>query len=73
MVNSVKVQYCDEIYDTFHDADAVVLLTEWNAYRGLDLDRIRALMRDRIFIDLRNVYEPSEMREQGFQYVCVGR
>ena len=68
-----EVQYCDEIYDTFHDADAVVLLTEWNAYRGLDLDRIRALMRDRIFIDLRNVYEPSEMREQGFQYVCVGR
>lgn len=68
-----EVEYCEEIYDTFRDADAVVLLTEWNAYRGLDLARIRSLMRDSIFVDLRNVYEPDEMRDLGFRYVCVGR
>ena len=54
-------------------ADAVVLMTEWNAYRGMDLDRIKETMRGNVFIDLRNVYEPELMRAAGFDYVCVGR
>ncbi len=67
------VVYCDEIYATFEGADAVVLLTEWNAYRGLDLDAVQARMRGRVFCDLRNVYEPAQMRARGFDYVGVGR
>jgi UDPglucose 6-dehydrogenase len=67
------IEYCDDIYDTLQGADALVLMTEWNAYRGLDLDEVKARMRGRVFVDLRNVYEPVSMREQGFAYVGVGR
>jgi UDPglucose 6-dehydrogenase len=67
------IRYCEDIYATLEDADAVVLLTEWNAYRGLDLTRVRQIMRGNTFIDLRNVYEPQQMRALGFEYVCVGR
>jgi UDPglucose 6-dehydrogenase len=54
-------------------ADAVVLLTEWNSYRALDLARVRAALRQPIFIDLRNVYRPAEMRALGFSYHSLGR
>jgi UDPglucose 6-dehydrogenase len=67
------VKYCDAIYDVFEDADAVILLTEWHAYRGLDLKRIIELMNGKIFLDLRNVYEPNRMKELGFDYYCIGR
>lgn len=67
------VVYCDDIYETFDGADCVILMTEWNAYRGLDLDVARERMRGNIFIDLRNVYEPDDMRAAGFSYTCVGR
>ena len=68
-----QVEYCEDIYDTVKGADAVVLLTEWNAYRGLDFDRLKARMNSNIFIDLRNVYEPETMRSKGFAYSCIGR
>ena len=67
------IDYCGDIYETFRGADAAILMTEWNAYRGLDLTRVLELMRGRVFIDLRNVYEPGEMSALGFDYVCVGR
>ena len=67
------IEYCGDIYETLTEADAVVLLTEWNAYRGLDLERVRSLMRGDVFVDLRNVYEPARMREAGFRYDSVGR
>ena len=67
------ITYCESIYETFEKADAVVLLTEWNVYRGLDLERVQSLMQGRVFCDLRNVYEPARMAAVGFQYVCVGR
>ena len=68
-----SVRYFDEIYAALAGADALVLMTEWNAYRGLDLDRVRTTMSGNVFIDLRNVYEPDSMREAGFDYTCVGR
>jgi UDPglucose 6-dehydrogenase len=67
------IVYCDDVYEPFTDADAVVLLTEWNVYRGLDLQRAKQVMRGRVFCDLRNVYEPAQMHAAGFDYVCVGR
>lgn len=48
-------------------------MTEWNAYRGLQLDRVLASMRGNVFVDLRNVYEPQTMAARGFSYSCVGR
>jgi len=67
------ISYCEDIESTVKDADAVVLMTEWNEYRGLDMDRIRSLMGGNVFIDLRNVYEPEVMRGHGFAYTSVGR
>ena len=68
-----SVVYFDDIYAALTGVDAVVLLTEWNAYRGMDLARVRELMRGNVFLDLRNVYEPDTMRAAGFDYHCVGR
>ena len=67
------VEYKDEIEDTVKDADAIVLMTEWNIYRGLNLARMKSLMRGDAFVDLRNVYERSRMESLGFRYTCVGR
>jgi len=67
------VTYVADAYEACDGADCVVLLTEWNQYRALDLERIRNLLREPVFIDLRNVYEPARMRELGFRYVGVGR
>ena len=67
------IEYVDDVYETFEGADAVVLLTEWNAYRGLDLEEVKRRMRGNVFIDLRNVYEPGPMDALGFEYTCVGR
>lgn len=68
-----SVSYFDDIYSAIAGADAVVLMTEWNVYRGLDLDQVRALMRGSVFVDLRNVYERDQMNRAGFEYYCVGR
>ena len=68
-----SVRFCRDPYEAAEAADAVVLLTEWNAYRGLDLERVRDSMRGRAFVDLRNVYEPDTMRSLGFRYCGVGR
>ena len=67
------VRYCDDIYAMCRDVDAVALMTEWHAYRGLDLPRLREMMKTPVFIDLKNVYEPEKMRQAGFDYHCVGR
>ena len=67
------VRFCADPYEVAEDADGLVLMTEWNAYRGLDLERVRDSMRGRVFVDLRNVYEPEAMRALGFRYVGVGR
>jgi UDPglucose 6-dehydrogenase len=67
------ISYCDSIEDAVKDADAIVLMTEWNQYRGIHLNATRSLMRGNVFVDLRNVYEKDRMQAHGFQYTCVGR
>lgn len=67
------IDYCENAYETIEGADAMVVLTEWNEFRGMDLDRIRDALTHPIVVDLRNVYDPSEMAESGFSYSCVGR
>ncbi|MEA2093081.1 MAG: UDP-glucose/GDP-mannose dehydrogenase family protein [Pseudomonadota bacterium] len=68
-----KVEYFDDIYEAITGADALVLMTEWNEYRGLDFERLRQQMKGTVFVDLRNVYEPVAMRNNGFTYACIGR
>ena len=68
-----EVNYENDIYNALIDADAVILLTEWNVYRGLDLKKLQNLMKGKVFIDLRNVYEPEQMLAAGFDYISVGR
>jgi UDPglucose 6-dehydrogenase len=68
-----QVGYFDDVYETARGADAIVLLTEWNEYRGLDFSRLGELMRGNTFIDLRNVYERQYASDNGFDYYCIGR
>ncbi|MEO0681197.1 MAG: UDP-glucose/GDP-mannose dehydrogenase family protein, partial [Pseudomonadota bacterium] len=67
------VQWVEDAYDAAREADAVVLLTEWNEFRALDLERLGQLMRGRVFLDLRNVYDPEDAARAGFDYRSVGR
>jgi UDPglucose 6-dehydrogenase len=64
---------CKNEYEACEDADALVLVTEWNQFRMLDLERVKTLLRQPVVIDLRNVYEPAAMRQAGFRYESVGR
>jgi len=68
-----KLELGSDPYDVAKGSDAIVLVTEWNQFRRLDLDRIKRLLNRPIFIDLRNVYEPEHMKRLGFDYTCVGR
>ena len=65
--------WCDGAYDTMIDASALIIITEWNEFRALDLVRIKETLREPTIIDLRNIYEPEEMRTAGFNYITVGR
>lgn len=67
------VIWFDDIYQAITGADVLVLMTEWNAYRALDMKRIRASMRDPVMVDLRNIYKPHEMADTGITYVSIGR
>lgn len=68
-----SVEFSRSIEEALSGADAAVLMTEWNEYRGLNLARVRELMRGQVFIDLRNVYERNLMESAGFDYYGVGR
>ncbi len=68
-----SIKYCDSVYETFENADVVVLMTEWNQYRALDLEKVKSMMKGNVFVDLRNVYEKNVMEQKGFEYHCVGR
>ncbi|MCW5204008.1 UDP-glucose/GDP-mannose dehydrogenase family protein, partial [Desulfobulbus sp. US4] len=67
------VEYSSDAYNACEGADAVVLMTEWNQYRALDFERLKKGMKTPIFIDLRNVYDPTSLKNLGFSYVGVGR
>jgi UDPglucose 6-dehydrogenase len=68
-----EIDYCTGPYDCLADADAAVIVTEWEQFRALDLKRVRELMACPVVIDLRNIYQPQTMSDFGFLYSCVGR
>ena len=67
------VVFCEGPYHALEGADAMTLITEWDEFRALDLERLKSLMKSPIMIDLRNVYRPAQMREQGIEYHSIGR
>ena len=67
------IYYMEDPYQVCENADALVVMTEWNQYRALDSGKIKSLMNAACFIDLRNVYEPEKLQELGFTYIGVGR
>ena len=67
------VTFKDGPYEAVTDADAVVIITEWDQFRALDLERVKTLMRGAVVVDLRNIYRPDEMRRLGFAYSGIGR
>jgi UDPglucose 6-dehydrogenase len=67
------VTYCDSAYDCADGADALVIATEWEQFRALDLERLRDQMACPVVMDLRNVYRPEDMARHGFAYACIGR
>jgi UDPglucose 6-dehydrogenase len=68
-----RITYADKMYDALPDADALAILTEWLEYRNPDFVKMRDLLKQPIIVDGRNLYEPSRMRELGFQYRSIGR
>ncbi|MCB9377270.1 MAG: UDP-glucose/GDP-mannose dehydrogenase family protein [Holophagales bacterium] len=67
------VEYCGDAYDAATGADGVVIATEWNQFRALELDRLAALLRRPLIVDLRNLYAPDRVAAAGFRYISVGR
>ena len=67
------ITYCKDPYDAVKDANALVIVTEWNQFRSLELDKLKRLLKEPYFFDLRNIYEPQKLKDKGFKYYCVGR
>jgi UDPglucose 6-dehydrogenase len=68
-----NVDYCEGPYQAMEGADAVAILTEWDAYRALDFERVKGLLSQPVLVDLRNVYSPAEAKAAGFSYTGIGR
>ncbi len=69
----LPITYCGDPYQTACGSDALIVITEWNEFRNIDLSRIKEMMNAAILIDLRNIYPPEKAKELGFKYFCVGR
>jgi UDPglucose 6-dehydrogenase len=68
-----EVTFVDGPYDVAQNADAIVILTEWDQFRALDFERIAKTMVSPVMVDLRNIYNPDDLRQDGFTYVSIGR
>jgi UDPglucose 6-dehydrogenase len=68
-----ELTLCSDAYQACRGAEALVIVTEWNQFRMLDLERVKTLLARPVIVDLRNIYDPAPMRAAGFEYVCVGR
>jgi UDPglucose 6-dehydrogenase len=67
------IEYCEDEYEAARGSDVLVVVTEWNQFRRLDMPRLKEVMREPNIVDLRNIYEPETMRAEGFNYLGMGR
>jgi UDPglucose 6-dehydrogenase len=72
-LNGTGIRFCTDAYETASGADALLLLTAWNEFKRLDMGQVRDIMRRPMLLDGRNVYDPQELRDLGFEYAGVGR
>ena len=70
---SNKITYCKNPYETAENSDALVILTEWNQFRALDLVKIQNSLNNKVIVDFRNIYNPTELTAMGFKYLSLGR
>ena len=68
-----KITWCKNAYEASKNSDALVILTEWNEFRALDFKKLKRLLKRKIIIDLRNIYNPKEIKDNGFTYFSIGR
>jgi UDPglucose 6-dehydrogenase len=68
-----KVEFCENSYDALKDADALLVVTEWNEFRNPDFSKMKKMMKKPVILDGRNIYDPKEMKEKGFTYFSIGR
>jgi UDPglucose 6-dehydrogenase len=68
-----EITLCKDAYETATGADVLTIVTEWNQFRALDLERLKGLMNEPVMVDLRNIYSPASLQAAGFHYVSVGR
>ena len=71
-LNDYEIEYFDNKYEALHNADAIILVTEWKEFRSLDFAKMKSLMKGNIFIDGRNQFKPELMRKNGFEYFQIG-
>jgi len=67
------IEYCDDPYEVARDSEALIIMTEWNEFKEMDLGRLKELLHQSIILDGRNIYEPARMKELGFTYRSIGR
>ena len=68
-----KIYWSKNAYEAALNADVLVILTEWNQFRALDLKKLKKIMKRNVIVDLRNIYNPKEIKENGFEYYSIGR
>ncbi|MNL67467.1 UDP-glucose 6-dehydrogenase TuaD [compost metagenome] len=67
------LDYAKDPYEAATEADVLVIVTEWNEFRALDFRRLKAVMKEPVLVDLRNIYRPEEVAKHGFAYTSVGK
>jgi len=67
------VELVDDQYEVLRDADALMLVTEWNEFREPDFELMKKLMKDKVIFDGRNIWNPDKFKQHGFAYYCIGR
>jgi len=67
------ISYCNSLVETLKDANAMLIITEWDEFKKMDLGKVKELMANPIIIDGRNVFDPQDVKKHGFEYYCVGR
>jgi len=73
VMNTERIHYCTDAYDAASEVDLLLITTEWNEFRNLDLERIKSVMKNAVVVDCRNVFEPNKMTSMGFYYLAIGR
>ena len=68
-----SITYCNDVYETMQNADALLLVTEWTEFRMLNINKVKALMNKPVIFDGRNIYDADEMKNQGIDYFCIGK